>query len=138
MGDFAAGIAAAAFWAFIATCVIGGIWYSIREKEAQHEMLRRIIESGKEVDAEVIDRVMNDGGSGGSKGDLKTAGLITLFAAPGLILLGYGLEIASNNDEIFTIMIGVSGLVFFVAIGLLVAAKVAERDKAASNTTPLV
>ena len=136
MGDLAAGMAAAAFWVFIASCVIGGIWYSIREKEAQHETLRRIIESGKDVDAELVDRVMNDGGK--SKGDLKTAGLITLFAAPGLAVLGYVLEIVSDNDRIFTIMLGVGGLVFCVAIGILVAAKVSERDEAARNKTPLV
>jgi len=130
------GIAAFAFWAFIASCVIGGIWNSIREKEARHETLRRIIESGKDVDAEVIDRVMNDRKK--SEGDLKVAGYITMSAAPGLALLGYVLEVASDNDKIFTILLGISGLVFFVSIGMLVAARVVERSKASSNKKPLV
>ena len=136
MESFGFGLAAFAFWAFIASCVVSGIWYAIREKEAQHETLRRIIESGKEVDVEVIERVMSDGGK--SETDLRVGGYITMFVAPGLILLGYVLEIVSDNDRIFTIMLGVGGLVFFVAIGLLVAANVIDRDKATKNDTPLV
>ena len=131
------GLASFAFWAFVASCVVGGIWYSIREKEAQHETLRRIIESGKDVNVEVIDRIMSDGGK--SETDFRIGAYITMSAAPGLALLGYGLEVATGNDQIFTIMLAVSGLVFFVSIGLLVAAKVQERSKTSSSReTPLV
>lgn len=133
------GMAAFAFWAFIASCVVGGIWYSIREKQAQHETLRRIIESGKDVDAEVIERVMNDGSRRDkSEGELKVAGYITMSAAPGLVLLGYFVELASGNEKVFTILLGVAGLVFFVSIGLLVSAKVMERSNASSNDKPLI
>jgi hypothetical protein len=130
------GLVAIAFWGFIASCVVGGIWYAIREKQAQHETLRRIIESGKDIDADLIDRVMSDGGK--SKQDLRVAGYITMSVAPGLVLLGYVLEVAADNDKIFTIMLGVSGLVFFVAIGMLFAARVVERDRASSDEKPLV
>jgi hypothetical protein len=137
MEGFGFGLAALAFWGFIASTVVAGIWYAIREKEAQHETLRRIIESGKDIDVEVIDRVMSDGGK--SETDLKVGGYITLFVAPGLALLGYVLQRATDNDEVFTILLGVGGLVAFVAIGLLVAAKVVERGKASSSReTPLV
>ncbi len=137
MEGFGFGLAAFAFWGFIASCVVAGIWYAIREKEAQHETLRRIIESGKEVDVNVIDRVMSDGGK--SETDLKVGGYITLFVAPGLALLGYVLKVATDNGQVFTILLGVAGLVAFVAIGLLVAAKIVERDSASnSNGTPLV
>ena len=130
------GIAAFAFWGFIASCVVGGIWYAIREKEAQHETLRRIIESGKDVDAEVIDQVMNEGGK--SETDLKVGGLITLFVAPGLALLGFVLKVATDNDQVFTILLGVAGLVAFIALGLLAAAKVVERSERTSSDKPLV
>ena len=137
MEGFGFGLAAFAFWGFIASTVVAGIWYAIREKEAQHETLRRIIESGKDVNVEVIDRVMSDGGK--SETDLRVGGYITLFVAPGLALLGYVLKIASDNEEVFTILLGVAGLVAFVAIGLLVAAKVVERGKESSSSeTPLV
>jgi len=130
------GIAAFAFWGFVASCVVGGIWYAIREKEAQHETLRRIIESGKDVDADVIDRVMNEDDK--SEADLRVAGYITMSAAPGLALLGYVLQGVSDNDKIFSILLGVAGLVFFVSIGLLVAARVVERSNAPSDGQPLV
>jgi hypothetical protein len=130
------GLAAFAFWGFIASCVVGGIWYAIREKEAQHETLRRIIESGKDIDAEVIDQVMNDGGK--SEKDLKVGGFITMSVAPGLALLGYVLGSATGNEQVFTILLGVSGLVFFVAVGLLVAAKVTAEPKTPGKGKPLV
>ena len=130
------GIAAFAFRAFIAACVVSGIWYAIREKEAEHETLRRSIESGKDIDAEVIDRIMSDGGK--SETDLKVGGLITLFVAPGLAVLGYVLEVATGNDKVFTILLGVAGLVAFVATGLLVAAKVTERKNAPDNDRTMV
>ncbi len=137
MEGFGFGLAALAFWGFIATVVVAGIWYAIREKEAQHETLRRVIESGRDVNVEVIDRVMSDGGK--SETDLKVGGYITLFVAPGLALLGYVLRVATGEDKVFTILLGVAGLVAFVAIGLLVAAKVTESSKAKSkNETPLV
>ena len=130
------GLAAFAFWGFIASCVVGGIWYAIREKEAQHETLRRIIESGRDIDAEVIDQVMNDGGK--SEKDLKVGGYITMSVAPGLALLGFVLESATGNDQVFTILLGVSGLVFFIAVGLLVAARVTAEPKSPGNGKPLV
>jgi hypothetical protein len=130
------GLVAVAFWGFVASCVLGGVWYSIREKEAQHETLRRIIESGRDIDADLIDRVMNDGGK--SNGDLRVAGYITMSVAPGLALLGYVLEVATDNDKIFTIMLGIGGLVIFVAIGMLFAARVMERRSATRDETPLV
>jgi hypothetical protein len=130
------GLVAVAFWGFVASCVLGGVWYSIREKEAQHETLRRIIESGRDIDADLIDRVMNDGGK--ANGDLRVAGYITMSVAPGLALLGYVLEVATDNDKIFTIMLGIGGLVIFVAIGMLFAARVMERRSATRDETPLV
>lgn len=133
MGEFAAGMAAIAFWAFVASCVVGGIWYAIRERQAQHETLRRIIESGRDVDAELIDRIMNAGGQ--PDRDLKIGGYITLAAAPGLVVLGWFLS--AINDKVLTALLGVAGLVFFVGIGLLIAAKVAEPKKQNGNE-PLV
>ena len=136
MEGFGFGLAAFAFWGFIASTVVAGIWYAIREKEAQHETLRRIIESGKDVNVDVVDRVMSDGSK--SETDLRVGGYITLFVAPGLALLGYVLKVATEEEKIFTILLGVAGLVAFVAVGLLVAASVVERGKASKNETPLV
>ena len=136
MEGFGFGLASFAFWGFIASCVIGGIWYAIREKEAQHETLRRIIESGREVNPDVIDRIMSDGGK--SAEDLKVAGYITMSVAPGLVILGWFLRKVADNEQIFGVMLGVGGLVFFVAAGLLFAARVVERSDKRSDSNPQI
>ena len=62
MEGLGAGLAAFAFWGFIAAVVVGGIWYAVREKEAQHETLRRMIDSGRDLDEEAISRIFMDKG----------------------------------------------------------------------------
>ena len=134
------GLAVFAFWAFIASCVVGGIWRSVREKETRHETLRRIIESGKDVDAELIDRIMSDDNKGDNESevDLKVGAYITMSAAPGLALLGWVLEIVSDNDKVFPLLLAIAGLVFFIAIGLLVASRVVKRSREPGDDRPLV
>ena len=114
------------FWLFIATVVVGGIWYAVREKEAQHETLRRMIDSGKELDEEAISRVFKENSR--PDRDLKIGGIIAASAAPGLVVLGWFLK--NVSDEAFYALSGVAGLVAFIAIGLLVAAKIAEKSYA--------
>ncbi len=128
-----AGLGVLGFWAFIAAIVIGGMWYSIREKESQQETLRRIIESGQPVDQALIDRIF---GSKRLDRDLKIAGLITLFTAPGLAVLGWFISLLS--EPWLLPMLGVSVLVAFVGAGLLAAARFAERSYRDDDTpTPV-
>jgi hypothetical protein len=126
MEGLGAGLAALAFWGFIAAVVVGGIWYAVREKEAQHETLRRMIDSGKDLDEEAISRVFKENSR--PERDLKIGGIITVFAAPGLAVLGWFLgDIA---EEAYHALLGVAGLVAFVGVGLLIAARVAEKANA--------
>ena len=48
-----------------------------------------------------------------------------LFLAPGMVLLGYGLSMV--EEGIFPILLGVSGLMVFLSIGMFVAAYVVKR-----------
>jgi hypothetical protein len=123
MDALGTGLAALAFWGFVGAVVVAGIWYSIREKEAQHETMRRIVESGQPIDEKVIEKVFR--GESRPDRDLKIGGLITIFCAPGLVILGYALSFI--NDKVLPPLLGVAGLVAFVGIGLLIAAKFAER-----------
>lgn len=126
MEGLGAGLAAFAFWGFIAACVVGGIWYAVREKEAQHETLRRMIDSGKDLDEAAISRVFKENSR--PERDLKIGGIIAASAAPGLAVFGWFLR--NVSEEAFHALSGVAGLVAFVAVGLLVAAKVAEKSYA--------
>ncbi len=130
MNNLGAGLGALAFWGFIAAVVVAGIWYSIREREAQHETMRRIIESGQKIDQALVDKILR--GDRQPDRDLRIAGLIVIFVAPGLAILGWFVSLLS--PPWLYPMMGVSVLVAFVGIGLLVAAKAAERARRDDDT----
>ena len=130
------GLAAFGFWMFIAAVSVGGIWDGVRKREAEHETLRRMIESGKTPDQAVIDKLL--GHKKDPARDLKVGGLIVIFVAPGLALMGWVIGL-SEPDAIMP-LIGVAGLVAFVGIGLLIAARFLERatqDDAAKDRNML-
>ena len=120
------GLASLGFWLFIGACVLGGIWDDVRKREAQHETLRRIVESGKPIDEKLMNLVLGSTKNDRPDRDLKVAGLIVTAVAPGLLALGYFVDA-------FPELIGVAALVGFVGLGLLVAAKVTERDSRADR-----
>ncbi len=136
MEGIGAGLGAIGLWSFIAAIIVAGIWDGIRKREAQHETLRRMIESGQPIDQALMDKLL--GGSKRLDRDLKVAGLIVLFVAPGLALLGWFVSLLSA--EWLLPMLGVSALVGCVSIGLLVASKVIGRsyreDDASAHNQP--
>ncbi|MGI9203496.1 MAG: DUF6249 domain-containing protein [Woeseiaceae bacterium] len=124
--DVAASFGALGFWLFLAAVVVGGIWFDARKRESDQETLRRLVESGQQIDAAVIDKILAaSGGRARIDRDLKVSGLIVLFVAPGLAILGWFL--GKLEEKLFGVMLGVALLVFFVGIGLLVAGKISER-----------
>ena len=120
MGD----LAGFGFWMFIAAVVVGGMWFDSKKREVQQETLRRLVEGGKDIDPAVMQKMLAvTDGDKRMDGELKTAGIIVLFVAPGLYMLGYFMN--SVNEKMLPVMTGVSALVAFVGVGLLVAARVA-------------
>ncbi len=132
-----AGLAALAFWGFLAAVIVAGIvagiWDSIRKREAQHETIRRLIESGQPIDSELVDKILSldDGGNKRLDRDLRITALWVLPVAPGLaifaLILGY-----SEPDAVAPVL-GVSALLACMGIGFLVAAKIAGRWYAAET-----
>jgi len=124
--EAAAGLGALGFWIFIAAIVVAGIWFDVRKRESQQETLRRVVESGKEIDPAIIDKILAAGKElSRIDRDLRVSGLIVIFLSPGLAVFGWFL--AKSRPEIMSVMLGIALLVGFIGIGLLVAAKVAER-----------
>ena len=116
---------------FIAAVVVAGMWDSIRKREAQHETVRRMIESGQPIDEAMADRLLQiaRGDAGKDTGrDLRTGGWITLALAPGLAIFGWimGRFLAI---ELFYIMLAVAALMFFISVGLFTAAVKVYGDK---------
>ncbi len=123
------GLAAFGFWMFIAAVSVGGIWDGVRKREAEHETLRRMIESGKTPDSQVIDKLL--GHKKDPARDLKVAGLIVFFVAPGLAFMAW--LISFDKPDALLPLFGVAGLVGFVGIGLLAAARFLERAASADK-----
>ena len=117
------GLSALAFWGFLAAVVVGGIWYAIRERQAQYDTVRRIIESGQKGDEALIDKIF--GVNRRPDRGLKIAGVIALFVAPGLAVFAW--FIAKLSAPWLYPLLGAAALVAFVGVGLLVSANVAER-----------
>ena len=122
-----AGLAALAFWGFIAAVVVGGIWYDIRKREAQHETVRRIVESGKPIDEELMDKLLSLGGDKSDRLDrtFKITALIMLPTAVGLAI--FGLIMGTQFPETELPLLGAAALVGCIGIGFMVASSVAKR-----------
>lgn len=125
MGEVATGLGALGFWLFIAAIIVAGIWNDIRRKESQQETLRRIVESGQNVDPEVIDRLIGKSDATKMARDLQVAGLITLSTGVGLGV--FGLFLGSFDTKAMTAMIGVGAMLMCIGAGLLFASRLVAR-----------
>jgi hypothetical protein len=124
------GFAVFGFWMFVAAAVVAGVWDGIRKREAEHETLRRIIESGKQPDQQLMDKLLGEDKA--PERDLKVAGLIVIFVAPGLAVMGW--FIGKDNADAFMALLGVSLLVAFVGLGLLTAANFMKKAREADSS----
>lgn len=122
-----AGMAALAFWGFVAAVVVAGIWYDIRKREAQHETVRRLIESGQPIDQELMEKLslVADGGDKRHDQDFRLTGLWLLPIAVGIAV--FGLILGTQYSEALAPLLGVSAMLACMGIGFLIAAKIAGR-----------
>ncbi|MFC1701251.1 DUF6249 domain-containing protein [Pseudomonadota bacterium] len=128
-----AGLAALAFWGFIASVVVAGIWFDIRKREAQHETVRRIVESGKPIDEELMDKLLSLGSGKSDRLDraFKITGFIMLPAAVGLAI--FGMILGTQYPQTQLPLLGASALVGCIGVGFLVTANIARRWYVADN-----
>ena len=124
------GLAALAFWGFVATAVVAGVWDGIRKRDAQHETVRRMIESGQTVDHEVMEKLSLGGDESNKRPDrdFYITGLWLLPVAPGLAMLGYFL--GTIRPEAQAPLMGASALVACLGVGYLVASRFVRRGYA--------
>ncbi len=121
------GLAALAFWGFVAAVSVGGIWDGIRKREAEHETVRRLIESGQPIDQELLKKLSLVGDDGQKRPDRMffLAGLWILPVAVGLGL--FGLILGASTPKVVAPLLGVSALLVCVGLGFLAASKVVKR-----------
>ena len=122
-----AGLAAMAFWGFIAAVVVAGIWYDIRKREAQQETIRRLIESGQKLDEQVMDKLLSSGDDKIDRLDrgFYITGMILLPVAVGLAI--FGKILGMQFPDTYYPLVGAAALVGCIGIGFFIAASVAKR-----------
>jgi len=121
------GLAIVAFWIFIGMIVLGGIWDGIRKREAQHETVRRVIESGQQIDQQTVDKLLSisDGSSTRLDVAFRVTALWIMPVALGMTALAF--FIGSSQEGALMPLLGVAAMLYCFGIGFLIAGRVAAR-----------
>jgi len=121
------GLAAIAFWGFVAVCVLAGVWNGIRKRDAQHETVRRLIESGQPVDEALLEKLSLVSSGSNERHDraFYVTGLWLLPSAVGLAV--FALILGNLEPDAVPPILGASALVACIGIGALIAGKIAAR-----------
>jgi hypothetical protein len=122
-----AGLAAMAFWGFVAVVVVATFWDGIRKRETQHQTLRQILESGQKIDTDVLDKLMSitDNTNKRLDQDLKVTALWLMPVAVGLAALA--IVLGSEVPAARTPILAAASLVAVLAVGFFIGGKIAER-----------
>lgn len=121
------GLAALAFWGFVAVCVVAGVWNGIRKRDAQHETVRRLIESGQPIDETLLEKLSlaSEGGTERHDRAFYVTGLWLLPSAVGLAV--FALILGNLEPDAVPPILGASAMVACIGIGALVAGRIAAR-----------
>lgn len=124
MEDIGSGIAVLAFWGFIAAVSVAGIWDGVRKREAEQETIRRIIESSKEIDEQMLNRIIavTKGDTRNLHNDLRATSLWIMPVALALTPFAWFLGRVSVDAQ--NVMFGVAALLAVLSGGFWFAAKV--------------
>ena len=128
--DIGAGLSSFAFWGFVAAMVVAGTWDGVKKRDAQHETLRRMIESGKPVDEGLMKRLMI-GEPKRPDRDLAVSTIIMLSIAAGLVVFA-GLT-SGSIGQASAILMGVAALVAGIGVGLGLAAALMRWTRSDDN-----
>lgn len=135
METIGAGLAAVAFWGFIAAAVVAGVWDGAKKREAQHETLRRMIESGTPVDDALMRKLMI-GEPKRPDRDLAIGAIITFAVAVGLAVFAF----VFGNEQALAPLLGAAGLVVCISAGLIAASaytrRMHEEDRQHARRSP--
>jgi hypothetical protein len=120
-------IIGAAFWIFIGSIVVAGIWYSYARNKQTQKTIRLAIEKGMKIDDVFIEKLFMK--ESGNPEDYYIGGIICIACAVGLPILGY--FIGKIAAEAFPPIAGAGALVGLIGISLIICGKlVARRGRA--------
>lgn len=118
---------AVAFWLFIAVAAVAGIIADYKKRQLALEPLRAAIERGQQLDPSLVERLMapDPHATGLNPLYLRVGGVITVSAGVGVAILSFFLT--QIEPIAFYPVLGGGLVVICVGVGLVVAARVAER-----------
>jgi hypothetical protein len=131
MGPFHVGIAV---FAFLAIATIAGVIGDYKKREAAIAPLRAAIERGQPIDPLVVEKLLAPEPEEESLNPLhlKVGGIITIASGLGVAVLSL---FTGNFAALARLpILGLGCLAVFVGVGLLAAARVAERHQKNSAT----
>ena len=107
--------------------VYAGVWDNVRKREAQHETLRRLIESGQPLDEALIQKLAILGGTSDIRHDqaFLVTGIWLLPVALGLALFGFIL--GSQVPDAKLPILGVAVMVSCIGFGCLLGARITKK-----------
>ena len=111
----------------IAAAVVAGVWENIRKREAKHETVRRLVESGQKIDTDLMDKLvtLTDGKS--ERPD-RTFFITGLWILPVSVGMGaFGLVMGHFYPKIYGPLFGVSAMLAVLGLGFMLASKIVER-----------
>ncbi len=133
--DLTAAVGAAAFWGFVAVCVVAGVASSIFRHRETQKTIRQAIESGQTLDPATLERLMQGDKPSVAQPASQTrfgfivGGVVMLCIGAGLAVMGWFISLG-DHSSIYP-MLGVGSLVGMIGVGLLIsAAFVGGRDGA--------
>jgi Domain of unknown function (DUF6249) len=124
---------AVAFWVFLTVSAYAAIKYDFRKRQLAMESLRAAIERGQPLEPAVVEQILDR--HSGSAGDdaqdlapyLRIGGVITIAGGVGVFIAAFfvGLQFPIAKLP----MLGTGVLAVCIGVGLLVAARIAWRDR---------
>ena len=119
-----------AFWIFVASVVVAGIWYAYARNRETQKTIRLAIEKGVQLDAALVDKLFTR--ESGNPEDYYIGGSICLACGIGLPVLGY--FIGRIEPAAFFPIAGAGVLVGLIGISLIICGKLIDRRvKAVKN-----
>lgn len=122
-----AGLATLAFWGFVATAVVAGVWDNIRKREAKHETMRRLLESGQKIDTDLMEKLVTVTDDKSERPDriFFITGLWVLPVSVGLAV--FGLVMGHFYPKVYGPLLGVAAMLAVLGLGFILASKITGR-----------
>jgi Domain of unknown function (DUF6249) len=134
--DIAPAVGAAAFWMFVAVCVVAGAWGSISRNRESQKTIRQAIDKGQTLDPQTIERLLHSNRPPPpNPAGFLVGGLVLICIGVGLPVMGWFIQLGGgqNSGGAFYPMIGVGCLVGLLGVALLIASVLVRKPNGADR-----